>query len=407
MKRREFLYGCAGAAAASALSSAPILAQSPDGDKEILVVVFLRGGCDGLHLLAPVSDKNYIDARTANLRISDSGNERGLALTNTLSNLDFCLHPNAKALQELYQSKQLALLHAAGLSNGTRSHFDAQDLIERGLNKKTNVAEGWLARYLRLHHKAAPEDLLPAVGARSLPLSLQGGNVAVSIDQPRDYQLKGDARLLGLVNSLYADNASLLGKTVQRTVHTIRELQKKSIPELSSLYPTDWQARRFSDSLQAIAQLIKMDIGLHVATCDLGGWDTHENQAWAFGQLTSTLSNSLLAFYNDLHKYHNKLTVVVLSEFGRRLRSNRSNGTDHGHGGVMMVLGKNIKGGRMYGDWKGLATEQLDNGVDLDVTTDYRTVLGELLTRRLAVPASALSNIFPDFLAPKWLGLSL
>lgn len=404
MDRRTFLYGCAGAAAASALPFAPVLAQSPDSDKEILVVVFLRGGCDGLHLLAPVSDKNYVDARAANLRIAESGNERGLTLSNTLNNLDFCLHPSAKALFELYQSKQLALIHAAGLSNGTRSHFDAQDLIERGINAKANLAEGWLARYLRLHATHTSDNLLPAVALRSLPLALQGSAQAVSMDSPRDYALKGDARLMGLVKSLYADNSSTLGKAAQRTIETIRELQKKTIPDLSPQYPSDWHARRFADSLQAIAQLVKMDVGLHVATCDFGGWDTHENQAWAFSQLTATLANSLQAFYNDLNKFHDRLTVVVFSEFGRRLRSNRSNGTDHGHGGVMMALGKNIKGGKMYGTWKGLATEQLDNGVDLDVTTDYRLVLGEILQRRLAVPTNTLSSIFPDFIMPKAIG---
>lgn len=393
MNRREFLVGCSSALALSALNPFQSLAFSPEAGKDIFVLIFLRGGCDGLNLVAPMSDKNYIDARASHLRITDNGEQKGLLLDNTLNNLDFALHKSAKPLLELYQSQKLAILHACGLTNGTRSHFDAQDLIEKGIAKKQNTSDGWLTRYLM---QTQLEGILPVVSAQNTPLSLLGSTQAISMNSPKDYDLKGDPRLKGILKSLYSEEA-LLDKTVQKTLQSIKIVQQKQPKEYetNANYPTNWYARNFVQALKTIAQTIKMDVGLHVATADLGGWDTHENQSWIFDALTKTLSESLMAFYNDLSSYHDRLNVLVMSEFGRRLKGNKSNGTDHGYGGVMFALGKGIKGGKMYGKWSGLATEQLDNGVDLAVTTDYRTVIGEILTQRLG--AIDLKKVFPDF----------
>lgn len=395
MNRRDFLIGCSSTVAVSALSSFETFTFSEQDNKDIFVLVFLRGGCDALNMVAPISDKNYIDARSQNLRITETGENKGWLLKNTLNQLDFALHKSAKPLFDLYQNQNLAIIHACGLPNGTRSHFDAQDLIEKGITKKQNISDGWLARYL---NQKQLDGAIPALASSNIPLSLLGSSQAISMSKPQDFNLKGDPRLKGLLKSLY-NGDTLLDKTVQNTLKNIKTIQQKQPKEYipSVDYPNAWYAQSFSNSLKTIAQTIKMDVGLQVATVDFGGWDTHENQSWTFDLLTKALSEGLMAFYNDLSGYHNRLSVLVMSEFGRRVKSNYSNGTDHGFGGVMFALGKNVKGGKMYGKWNGLATEQLDNGVDLAVTTDYRTILGEILTQRLNVPASDLKKIFPDF----------
>lgn len=400
MKRREFMIGCSAAVAATTFHPFSTLAFAPEGSKDIFVLIFLRGGCDALNLVAPISDKNYVDARASHLRVSDSGEHKGWLLNNTLNKLDFALHKSAKPLFELYQNQNLAILHACGLTNGTRSHFDAMDLIEKGISKKQNTSDGWLARYLS---QSKPEGMIPALSTPNVPLSLLGSPQAISMNTPKDYNLKGDVRLKGILRSMYDDD-SLLSQTVQKTLKTIKIIQEKQPKDYQSQanYPTDWYAQNFVNALKNIAQTIKMDVGLHVATTDLGGWDTHENQSWTFDNLVKTLSEGLMAFYNDLNAYHDRLNVLVMSEFGRRLKGNRSNGTDHGYGGLMFALGRGIKGGQMYGKWNGLATEQLDNGVDLAVTTDYRAVIGEILTQRLG--ATDLKKIFPDFTFGEKLG---
>lgn len=401
MKRRDFLIGCSGALASTSLLPFPSFGFSEGNAQEIFVLIFLRGGCDALNLVAPVNDKNYIDARSSDLRITDSGAQKGLFLQNTLNNLDFALHKSAAPLLELYQSKQLGIVHACGLTNGTRSHFDAMDLIEKGIAKKQNTEGGWLARYLKQANISA---LIPAMGASNLPLSLLGSSQAISMNQPQDYDLKGDSKLKGILRTLY-DDESLLSSAVQKTLKTIKIVQQKQQKnyQAAASYPKEYYAQNFVNSLKSIAQMIKMDLGLHIATADLSGWDTHEYQSWYFNELVKTLSESLMAFYNDLANYQQRLTVVVMSEFGRRLKGNKSYGTDHGYGGLMLALGKGIKGGLMYGKWNGLATEQLDNGVDLAVSTDYRTVLAEILSKKLGV--SNLQSIFPDFKFANALGM--
>lgn len=378
-----------------------------DAPQDIFVLVFLRGGCDGLNLVAPVSDSFYVDARDASLRVTESGDNRGLDLKNTLNNLDFKLHKSATALKELYDSNALAIIHACGLPNGTRSHFEAMELIERGmLNDKSGAVEGWLARYLNTAQLAGR---LPAVAVSDdLPLSLQGSPFANAIHYTQDFNLHGDPRFPGILKNLYK-GTGLLHETAAHTLESIRQIQYKIPrkngevldyqPEATADYPDNVE---LSDNLKTLAQLIKMDVGLQIATVDFGGWDTHEYQSWHFPTLVSQLSQSIGAFYNDLNKYHNRLTVLVMSEFGRRLKSNKSNGTDHGYGNVMLALGGNVKGGQMYGKWNGLANEQLDNHVDLAVTTDYRTVLSEILVRRFQ--NEKLGYIFPNLKSYQPLG---
>jgi uncharacterized protein (DUF1501 family) len=420
MNRREFVLSSCTAAVAGLTSQLSVFGNllTPSAEGDILVVVFLRGGADALQFLAPVSDAHYIAARPTDLRIAEKGTQKGLELKNTLQNLDFQLHHKAGAFKELYDSKQLAMVHAVGLPNGTRSHFEAINLIERGLQNQVsggnNVAgkspEGWLSRLTStLPTTASGISALAAGGG--MPLSLMGSKTAISVKKTGDFQLYSDPRLPGLLKSLYANTDTNLSRCAQKTIETARYLLK-TLPRKngeilpykpSKPYPTDDFSRNFSENLQTLAQLIKTDMGLRVATVDFGGWDTHENQTYFFPELVQALSNSVAAFYNDLSAFHPRLNVVVMSEFGRRLKANTSNGTDHGLGGLMFTLGGNVLGGKMYGTWQGLATDQLDNRVDLAATTDYRTVLAEICQKRFGV--GNIGQVFPSFQLTKPLGL--
>jgi uncharacterized protein (DUF1501 family) len=414
MQRREFIKSCGAYSALLAINPLKNLAflNPANAQDEIFVLLFLHGGMDGLHFVAPVDDKNYIAARPNSLRLSNTGNEAGLMLQNAFSGFDFRMHPKAKGLKELYDANKLAIIHACGLTNGSRSHFDAIDMIERGISQKQNTAEGWLTRYLTTIN---PTSLLPAiVSGSNVPASLLGSKFVSSVYDPKEFKIQGDPRIAGLLKKMYKNETNpLLNLAGQKAISTMAIVQNKLKrdanqnpidyqPEKGVEYPNEWYVNDLSKKLKNLAQIIKMDVGVHIAAVEFGGWDTHENQQYHFPQLIEGLSEALSAFYNDLHAYHNKLTVLVMSEFGRRLKANKSNGTDHGYGNVMLVLGGNVKGGKMYGKWNGLANEQLDKGVDLNVTTDYRTVLAEILQKQMQ--SNQLSTILPNFSPPDLLG---
>jgi uncharacterized protein (DUF1501 family) len=413
MDRRQFLnIGCT--TALSTLTGRLSAYIPPTGlmadNNNIFVLVFLRGGCDALQFVAPVSDKNYIDVRDTQLRIAESGAQKGLRLNNTLNNLDFCLNYKANNFKDLYEAKKLAIIHSVGLTNGTRSHFEAMDLIEKGIINTKNISStegGWLTR---LTNALSPQNAYPSISAGGiLPASLMGSTKALSMSKPKDYQLHTDTRFLGLLKNMY-QGQDLMSQTALKTVESLRFLQKK-LPrkgtevidyQPNTKYPDDDYANELSENLKALAQMIKMDMGVQIATVDYGGWDTHENQNYHFPRLVEALDRAVSAFYNDLNAYHGRLNILIMSEFGRRLKSNKSNGTDHGFGGMMMAIGNNVNGGKMYGQWNGLATEQLDNRVDLAVTTDYRTVLSEVISKQLNI--KQLDTIFPSFKEYKPLG---
>lgn len=402
--RRNFLKGLGSSIALSAFPNIQSFAyRSPiiPPNEELIVVVFLRGGCDALNFIAPMGDRHYADARIADLRVPELKN---FALKNGLNGLDFNIHPKAAALKELYDSNHLAVVHATGLINGTRSHFEAMSLIERGLSKNQGTTQGWMTRYFEAIH-ATGQIPAVAVGGHGLPTSFLGCSKASSIDNLVDFKVLGEPIMQEVLADFYA-GSSLLQQTGQQTLASIQQVQTKIKknkegeatdyhPEHGAAYPEDWYVNNFSQSLQNLARLIKMDVGVHMAMVDYDGWDHHEGQQYRFPQRLEGLSNALAAFYNDLSNYHQKLTLVVMSEFGRRLKSNRSGGTDHGHGGLALVLGGKVKGGKMYGQWPGLATHQLDKNVDLAVTTDYRNILGEVLSKHLN--KEQLDLVFPHF----------
>jgi uncharacterized protein (DUF1501 family) len=411
MHRREFLVGCSAAIAAMAGSRITGFSFAPDGslNREIFVFVFLRGGCDGLNLVGPANDSYYIAERPLELRVSDSGDNAGFILKNGLADLDFRLHFKAPELKELYDANNLAIIHGAGLTNGTRSHFDAQDYIERGSISNKNLSEGWFTRFLKSADSSDVSLFRSMAMTSVLPASFLGSQGTVAATNLADYKLHGDDRLQELLRAFYKGDR-LIDEVANNTLNSIQFLRQQ-LAKSGTDGAIDATTRKnagyiannpFSRSLSTLAQVIKMDAGLQVATVDYGGWDTHEHQTNIFNNLTEALSKSLGAFYNDIANFHSKVTVVVMSEFGRRLKSNKSGGTDHGHGNVMLVLGGNVNGGQMYGKWPGLSNEQLDNHVDLAVTTDYRTVLSEVVVRRLQ--NKKLGYIFPGLSEYKPLG---
>lgn len=408
------MVGCSAAVAAMAGGRIGALAFDEDGvaaagNDEIIVTVFLRGGCDALNLVAPVDDGVYA-TRRGSLAVPASA---GLAIDPRNSSYGgMALHPATAPLLELYQAGKLAMVHACGLTDSTRSHFDAMDYMERGTPGIRTTSSGWLARHMST--AGAGSGLVPALAASSSPpKSLLNEPSAVALTNPGSFKpeipysyrtLKSDRNadpqytpLMQSLNKMYAGNSAFqtVGRRTLQTIETLSSEELAYTPGPGITYPTN----SFGNALKLLAQMIKLEVGLRIATVDYGGWDTHEGQGDGgnvntyFGGLVGALARGLHAFYNDLPAYADRLTIVVMSEFGRRLGVNASYGTDHGHGGVMMVLGGKTNGGQMYGTWPGL--QELDENQDLKITTDFRRVLSEVLVRRLDNPK--LGMVFPGY----------
>ena len=367
----------------------------------VLVVVFLRGGADGLGLVSPASDPDFIAARPADLRVSRSGDGAGHTIAQAIADVDFRFHPAAKPLADLYRAGDLSLIHAAGLTDATRSHFDAEARIERAA--LSGSAGGWLGRWLA---QVQPDGDLPALAVgTALPGSLRGGQAAVAGELADLLVARGHWLAPALRQRLASGfgNHGPLDQPMAELLHLSAMIGSRiwsdAAAEVQPYLPaTDYPADNpLSQPLMTVAQSIKLGLGLRVATVDVPGWDTHVRQSGPFGDLVGQLSTALMAFWRDLGPLQPDVSVVVMSEFGRRLRANASGGTDHGRGNVMMVLGPQARGGRMLGRWPGLANDALEEGADLAVTTDYRAVLAELLAGHMKTPD--LASIFPDFTA--------
>ncbi len=380
--------------------------QAAPGDA--LVCIFLRGGMDGLSVVAPYADgADYYDARpTIAVPEPGGGGDAGLDLDGR-----FALHPALAPLKEIYDEGDLAIIHAAGSIDPSRSHFDAMRFMEYGTPGVKTTGTGWLGRHLQT---AAWQNNSPfrAIGMGAmLQESLRGPVSPLSIQSIADFHFKGRrdelARQRQALSSLYAVAApdNMLARQAGLVFETIDILQSLDAnnyaPANGAVYPNDDE---FGLGLRQIAQLVKADVGLEVACVDLGGWDTHENQGTfggAFNALLDTLGQGLAAFYADLGDRMDHVTVAVMSEFGRRVHENGSQGTDHGHGNAMFAMGGGVNGGQVFTDWPTLALDALDDG-DLAITTDYRHVLAEIVAGRLLNPA--LDAVFPDF-TPSPLGL--
>ncbi|MGB1103722.1 MAG: DUF1501 domain-containing protein [Crocinitomicaceae bacterium] len=400
MKRRDFIIGCGAGAAMLASSKwrlfgAPLFPALSSDNNHTFVLIFLRGGSDGLHLLAPSSDQYYQDARPPSLKVDEKS---GLFI-DEYGHAGWYFHPEASGLKELYENGDMAVIHACGLMNGTRSHFDAMNLIERGLNDNDSIHDGWMARYLNALNSG---NYLPGVSAsNNLAQAFNGYSKAASIKNIGKYKLEDGVAAPELIKLMYSGDP-LMGDAALQTIETLAYLkaniskeQRRELNRGLPGYPKDWSSRELSRSLQTVAQLIKMDSGVKMINVDYGGWDTHERQANVFPNLVKGLSQSISAFYNDIQDKKDQVTVLVMSEFGRRLRANKSGGTDHGHGNFMMAFGGKVKGGKMYGVWPGLHPKALDKRVDLDVTTDYRNVLSNVLKKSMNY--SDIELVFPGF----------
>jgi len=385
-------------------------AASPSPQRDVLICIFQRGAADGLNMVVPVGDDSYYKNRPT-IKIAQPSGAAGAAI-----DLDgfFALHPSLAPFKELWDDGVLAAVHATGSPDGTHSHFDAMDFMERGTPGSKSIPTGWIGRHLGSVDTSGNTSPFRAVGMGTLvQASLRGPVAATALQSIADFHLGGKGAVASQIatfqaslSSLYADDA-WLDLQAQQTVNAINTLAAKNPgayqPQNGAKYPdTD-----FGSAMMQVAQLIKADLGMEVACVDLGGWDTHASQGGATGQqadLLAELAGGLAAFHADLADRMSRIIVVTMSEFGRRLLENGSGGTDHGHGNCMFVLGGGVNGGKVYADWPGLAPEQLSSPGDLAITTDYRTVLAEIVDRRLLNPK--LGDVFPGFTPPAYLGLT-
>lgn len=396
LTRRNLLLGASGGAFMATVGPGLRVSMAATSTSdEILVVMFARGGIDGLQLAAPAEDSFYQQARPS-LAVQSSGTNAGIAMANGLDGVDFFMHPSAPELNDLYTSGDLAIIHAAGVPTENRSHFKTQDMMERGVaDNEANILSGWLTRHVET--LTAERPLLSTIStASNNPISLLGYPQAVSIPDVQNFNVAGgdvNAAVIAGLNS----GSSAYQQVAQQTIEAINTVQAK-LEDLNDGEDDEtengpaYTNGPLSSSLRNLATLIKMDVGLDVATVDQGGWDHHNNLINEFNNNVTELSQSLSAFWEDVAEYRDRITMVFMTEFGRRLYENASAGTDHGSGSVMMVLSGNANGGQMYGAWPGLSTTDLDNG-DLAVTTDYRQVISEILAKRHNSPS--LDAVFP------------
>ena len=401
--RRAFLKGSSLAmfgigAAPSWLARAAYADSSAAPRKKILVAIFQRGAADGLNVVVPFGDPRYYELRPT-IRIPKPGGEPADSAIDL--NGFFGLHPSLAPLKPIYDAKALAIVHAAGSPDPTRSHFDAQDYMEAGTPGLKATRDGWLNRALAPH--AAPISPLRAVAlGPSLPRALRGANPAVAVNNLGDFQVR-DSKSSDLFESMYEHSVdTVLNGTGRETFEAVKMLKAIQSASYTPAGGASYPAGKFGQSMQQIARLIKANVGVEVAFADIGGWDTHFNQ---MGQRASqgTLANQLTelgaglaAFYKDLGDRMADVAVVTMSEFGRTAKENGTRGTDHGHANVMFVMGGGINGG-IRGEWPGLEQEQLYEGRDLNITTDFRDVLSELVTHHLG--NRQVGVVFPGYAA--------
>jgi uncharacterized protein (DUF1501 family) len=398
INRRIFLRNSAvtlvGTAAVPAfLRRAAFGAEQPGLRTKRLVVIFQRGAADGLNIVVPHGESAYYAMRPS----------INIPRTAVLD-LDgfFGLHPSMSALQPIWNQKHLAIVHAAGSPDPTRSHFDAQDFMESGTPGLKATEDGWLNR--SLHSLPAPDAPFRAVSmGPALPRILSGSEPAVAINNLNEFGIGGGGPKASPVQNsfeaMYAGSVdTVLHGSAQETFDAVKMLKAANPAQYTPTSGANYPKGHFGDSLKQLAQLIKANLGVQVAFADIGGWDHHVNEGNTEGQIANVLSDfsgSLAAFWTDLGDLGEDTIVVTMSEFGRTVRENGNRGTDHGHANVMFVMGGPVQGGKVYGRWPGLDSSQLYEGRDLAVTTDFRSVLGEVVSQHLG--NRDLRNVFPGF----------
>jgi uncharacterized protein (DUF1501 family) len=406
--RRTFVKS--GACALVGLGSVPRFlvrtAAAASGARKVLVAVFQRGAVDGLSMVPPHGDPAYFAARQA---IAIQRPVRGE--TERAIDLDgfFALHPALAPLVPLWESRALAVVHACGSPDTTRSHFDAQDYMESGTPGVKSTEDGWLGRAVGTM-PARPSPFRAVALSARLPRTLRGAPGAVAMTSIDKFDVRAgdgsDAARRGF-ESLYADGVrDVLHGTGRETFEAVKLLRTVNAARLPAGNGAQYPRTRFGEAMRQIAQLIRADVGLEVAFADMEGWDTHVGQGAERGQLALRLgefAGTLAAFAQDLGDHMADVSLLTMSEFGRTVAENGNRGTDHGRATAMLVLGGGVRGGRVYGRWPGLAREQLFEGRDLAVTTDFRALFAEVATRHLGLPATAA--IFPGWRPAPPLGL--
>jgi uncharacterized protein (DUF1501 family) len=366
-------------------------ARAQQGNRgKVLVVVFQRGGMDGLNVVIPFKDRAYYALRPS-IAVAEpaAGEERAIDLDGY-----FGLHPALAPLKNIYDKGHLAIVHAAGSPDNTRSHFDAQDYMEIGTPGIKSTPDGWLNRYLS-EKRLSDSPFRGVAVSPQTPRMLIGTAPTLSLSSIEEFRLRNQS-MEAKLQKLYTQSTDPLfrqgGNSLFDAMARLRAIESK-VPPSSATYPVG----RFGNGLKQIARLIKADV-LEIAFTEIEGWDTHVNEGGAMGILANRLKEfgaGLSAFHQDLGDRLDDIVIVTMSEFGRTARENGNRGTDHGHANVMFVIGGRVRGGKVYGRWPGLAQEVLYEGRDLDLTTDYRTVCSEAFARHLA--QRDMGRIFPGF----------
>jgi uncharacterized protein (DUF1501 family) len=395
ISRRIFLRNSA--IAMAGIGSAPLwleraafAADQQGTRKKVLVAIFQRGAADGLNIVVPHAEKRYYELRPTISIPRPSSSE------DSVVDLDgfFGLHPSLMALKPLWRQQRLAVVHAVGSPDPTRSHFDAQDYMESGTPGLKSTADGWLNRALVSESgKISPVRAISLGPA--LPRSLRGPKNAIAVENLNNFTVR-DAAASKVLQSMYAGSTDqVLNGTGRETFEAVALLQSIQKTPYQPAGGANYPKGRFSDSMRQIAQLIKADVGVEVAFADIGGWDHHVNEAGQLKNVLAEFGNSLAAFYQDLGDRMEDVVVVTMSEFGRTAKENGNRGTDHGHANVMFVMGGPVRGGRVYGKWPGLAPGQLNEERDLALTTDFRDVLGEAVYAHLG--NRSIQSVFPNY----------
>jgi len=358
-----------------------------------LVVIFQRGACDGLNVVVPYAEKNYYSMRpTIAIKQNEVLDLNGF----------FGLHPSMAAFKPLYDQGHLAIVHAAGSPDTTRSHFDAQDYMESGTPGVKVTQDGWLNRALQAEIlKDKPTAFRAVALGTQVPRTLQGKIPAIAVANLNDFSVAGKgpqtSSISNAFQAMYDESSdAVLHGTGEETFEAVKMLKAADPAHYQPAAGVNYPNTAFGNSMKQIAQLMKADLGVEAAFSDIGGWDTHQNQGGATGQLSNRLkefSDTIAAFWKDMGQDSEHITLVTMSEFGRTARQNGTGGTDHGHANVMFVLGGSVKGGKVYGKWPGLSNEQLNEGRDLTVTTDFRNVLGEAAYKTLG--SRNMELVFP------------
>jgi uncharacterized protein (DUF1501 family) len=384
------------AAVPSFLTRAAFGAVDGGASTKRLVVIFQRGAADGLNIVVPHAEPQYYAMRPS-INIP----------RKSVIDLDgfFGLHPSLASFQPLWQQRHLAIIHAAGSPDVTRSHFDAQDFMETGTPGVKATEDGWLNRSLHNLPPTAQQSAFRAIAlGPSLPRILSGAEPAVAMNNINDFSVGGiknpkPSPAATAFEAMYDHSSdSVLHGTGQETFDAVKMLKAADPGKYAPAPDANYPKGRFGDSLRQLAQLIKANLGVQVAFADIGGWDNHVNEGATEGQLANVLgdfSQSLAAFWTDLGDLGEDTVVVTMSEFGRTARENGNRGTDHGHANVMFVLGGPVRGGKVYGRWPGLDQSHLYEGRDLALTTDFRQVIGEAVAHHMG--NKNLADVFPGY----------